>query len=53
MRPTVTQYDRCDNLNDVGGCMINADCNQRTTEAREAKLCHVPVVVKGKRKVRG
>lgn len=46
---TITQYDRCKYLNDVGGCMIQQDCSRRTPEERHNVLCCVEVV---KRKVR-
>ena len=46
---TITQQDRCEYLNDVGGCMIQQDCSHRTKEEREDVLCRVDVI---KRKVR-
>jgi hypothetical protein len=33
---------RCDELNDVGGCMIQGDCN-RPPESRENLLCLIPL----------
>jgi hypothetical protein len=45
----ITQQDRCEQLNDVGGCMVQQDCNQKTKEERENVLCYVEVVTKKRR----
>lgn len=47
---TLFDFTVCENLNDVGGCMIQADCN-RTTDQRAKVNCFVPLVIRKKSKV--
>jgi hypothetical protein len=34
---------KCQELNDVGGCMVGQDCSRKTEDERRAFGCHIPI----------
>lgn len=50
IRFTIEQFDRCEHLNEVGGCTINGDCKSRTNDEREKRLCHNKIIEKKKKR---
>jgi hypothetical protein len=45
---TLLDFTICDELNDVGGCMIKCDCDKKTQELRANVGCFIPIEKKHK-----